>query len=240
MPDVLVLAVRGFVHATPRSRILTLALGDQRFTYRAGQAVMIGRHGQTLRKPYSIAAAPEQAQRDRELELLIQVGATGSAGSHLDDIERGTPIDVEGPLGSFYFPSSLTEPNLLFVAGGTGIAPLRAMLWHALLAEHPARIGVLYSARTPEEFAYAEELQQLAGADRITLRRTITRSDADHWSEGRGRVGLDQLGAMIPSPETLCFLCGPPPLLRDAEPLLRQLGIPDRRIRMERWDQSGT
>ncbi|MBI3264768.1 MAG: hypothetical protein HYZ58_16710 [Acidobacteria bacterium] len=239
MPDVLVLAVREIVHATPRSRILRLSLGDRRFTYRAGQAVMIGRHGQTLRKPYSLAAAPEQADRDKTLELLVQVGSTGSAGSHLDGAEAGTPIDVEGPLGSFYFPPSFSESNLLFIAGGTGIAPLRAMLWHVLMTTPEVRIGVLYSARTPDEFAYIEELQHLAGGDRIKLQRTVTRSGADDWAEGRGRLGLDQLGAMIPSPETLCFLCGPPALLRHAEPLLRQLGIAERRIRMERWEKSG-
>lgn len=239
MPDVLVLAVREIVQATPRSKILKLALGDQRFTYRAGQAVMIGRHGQTLRKPYSLATAPEQADRDRALELLIQVGTTGSAGPHLDGIETGTPIDVEGPLGSFYFPSTFSEKNLVFIAGGTGIAPLRAMLWHVLMTNREAHLGVLYSARTPDEFAYAEELRQLASADRIRLQRTVTRSGTDDWAEGRGRLGLDELGAMIPTPDTLCFLCGPPSLLRDAEPLLHQLGVTERRIRMERWEESG-
>lgn len=240
MPDALLLAVRELVQETPRSKILRLHLGDQPFKYFPGQAVMIGRHGQPHRKPYSLAAAPEQAERDRHLELLIQVGATGSAGPHVDPVESGTLIDVEGPLGSFYLPSAFSEPNLLFIAGGTGIAPLRAMLWHVLLSNERERIGVVYSARAPNEFAYAAELQQLAETERIMLRRTVTRSDAADWSGDRGRVGLDQLGAMIPGPDTLCFVCGPPSLLRDVEPLLRQLGISRRRIRMEQWEEAAT
>ncbi|MBI4476738.1 MAG: hypothetical protein HY654_06165 [Acidobacteria bacterium] len=236
MPDVLVLAVAEFVPATPRSKILRLDLGDHRFSYRAGQAVRIGRHGQRLRKPYSLATAPEQADRERTLELLVQVGETRSAGAHLDGVEPGTPIDLEGPLGSFYFPATFSESNLLFIAGGTGIAPLRAMVWHVLLTSPHAHIGVLYSARTPDEFAYADELQRLASESRITLQRTVTRAGAGDWSEGRGRLGLDQFGAMIPGPDTLCFLCGPPSLLNHAEAQLRRLRITDDRIRRERWE----
>lgn len=234
MPDVLVLAAREMIDATPRSKILRLSLGDQPFSYRAGQAVMIGRHGQPLRKPYSIANAPEQAVRDGMLELLVQTTETRSAGVHLDGIEPGTPVDLEGPLGSFQFPVTFSESNVLFVAGGTGIAPLRAMLWHVLLTKPGTHVGVLYSARTPDEFAYADELQGLAAEQRIALRRTVTRSDAEHWLEGRGRLALDHYGAMIPGPETLCFMCGPPALLSDAESLLKQLGIADQRIRRER------
>ena len=235
MPDVLVVPAREMIDATPRSKILRLAL-EQPFTYLAGQAVMIGRLGQTLRKPYSIANAPEQAERDKTLELLVQVTETRSAGVHLDGIEPGTPVGLEGPLGSFQLPESFTESNLLFVAGGTGIAPLRAMLWHVLLTKPATHIGVLYSARTPDEFAYAGELQQLATAGTITLQRTVTRGNPDEeWSGGRGRLALDHFGAMIPNAETLCFMCGPPSLIQDAESHLLKLGIEERRIRREKW-----
>lgn len=239
MPDALVLPVREIVHETPRCRILRLDLGDQPFAYRPGQAVMLGRHGQPVRKPYSLASAPEQVADTQQLEVLVQIGILGKPEPHLDGLEVGTPIDVEGPMGSFCFPSQVEEPNLLFIAGGTGIAPLRAMLWHSLLSNGSKRIGVLYSARTPEEFAYGAELRELASRDRITLRRTVTRSDAAGWTEGRGRLGMDELSAMVNGPDTLCFICGPDSLVRDVEPMLLQLGISRQRIRAERWGSSG-
>ena len=72
-------------------------------------------------------------------------------------------VDVEGPLGSFTFPAAPDERRFVFIAGGTGIAPLRAMLRHALHAAAIARSACFYSARTPDEFAYEDEFRD-AGA----------------------------------------------------------------------------
>ena len=75
----------------------------------------------------------------------------------------------------------------MFIAGGTGIAPLRAMMRHALRLPH-RNIGLFYSARTPDEFAYEQELRDLARNGEIELRQTVTRAlDAD-WSGPRGRL----------------------------------------------------
>ena len=82
--------------ATPRARIVRLDLNGRTFDYEAGQAVLVAKHGHTTRKPYSIASAPEDARRDRSLELLVGVEADGSAGDHLP-LDSGAAIDVEGP-----------------------------------------------------------------------------------------------------------------------------------------------
>ena len=79
------------------------------------------------------------------------------------------------------------ERRFLFIAGGTGIAPLRSMLWHALLAERDGHIGLIYSVRSPEEFAYMEEFQRLEDEGRIDFRHTVTRAsgrrlDAAGWA----------------------------------------------------------
>jgi ferredoxin-NADP reductase len=230
----LTLPIRDVVAATARARILRLDLTGRRFEYLPGQAVMIAMHQHERRRPYSIAAAPEDAEQDGSLELLIGVGEDGSAGPHLT-LEPGTLVDVEGPLGRFTFPLHPAEQRFVFIAGGTGIAPLRAMLRHALHVPH-REIGLFYSARTPADFAYEAELRALAGEGKIELRQTVTREvDVGGWEGRRGRIGRDDLAPLVHGPATLCFICGPPALVDEIPRLLEELGIPRERIRLEEW-----
>ena len=232
---VLTLRIGDVQPATPRARIVRLDLDGQSFAYDAGQAVLVGAHGQPKRKPYSIATAPEDALRDRCLELLVGVEADGAPGEHLA-LDTGALVDVEGPIGSFTFPAAPEERQFVFIAGGTGIAPLRAMLRHALSIPH-RNIGLFYSARTPEEFAFDREFRRLADAGDIELRQTVTRATETDWSGARGRLKRDALEELVHDPATLCFVCGPPALVSEMPKILRDLGIPGSRIRVEEWDK---
>ena len=228
------LPLRVVASATPRSRLLHLDLEGQPFVFRAGQAVMAGATGQPVRKPYSIASSPEDVVRDGRLELLVGVDAAGSAGAHLP-LEPGTTIEVEGPLGSFTFPDQPDGWRFLFIAGGTGISPMRSMLRHALASVRGADVALLYSARTPEEFAFEEELRELAATGRIELRQTVTRDLTGPWSGARGRIDGEQLRPLVHGTDTRCFLCGPPALVADVPPVLAGLGVDPARIHVEQW-----
>ena len=218
--------------ATPRAHSVRIDLGGALFPYLAGQAVLLAAHGVGKRRPYSIAAAPEEALRDDALELLVGVDAEGHVGGDMR-LAPGTLVDLEGPFGRFTFPADPAERRFLFIAGGTGIAPLRAMLHHALNVPHDA-IGLLFSARTPAEFAYEPELRALADARRIELELRVTR-EADDWSGVRGRLGRDDLAPLVHGRATLCFVCGPPALVAEIPQLLVDLGVPRERIRTEEW-----
>jgi len=226
---VLTLPIREVLEATPRARIVRLDLGDRAFDYDAGQAVLIAPHGDPRRVPYSIASAPEDARRDRMLELLV--GADPSESPCFVPIV-GALVDVEGPLGAFTFPALPEVRRFLFIAGGTGIAPPRAMLRPALAASYDS-VGVFYSARTPDDFAYAAELRALAEAGRIELRQTITRSTTADWTGVRGRLTRDTLADLVHDTATLCFVCGPPSLVDEVPRLLEGMGIERTRIRIE-------
>jgi ferredoxin-NADP reductase len=228
------LAIRDIVTATPRARIMRIELGGEPFPYRPGQALLIGAHGGERRRPYSIAGAPEDAERDDCLELLIGVDEEGRPGPHLE-LEPRALVDVDGPVGRFVFPEHPEEQRFVFIAGGTGIAPLRAMLRHALHGPH-RQIGVFYSARTPSEFAYENELRALASDGRIELKQTVTRDfDAEGWTGTVGRFGRRDLAHLVHDPRTLCFVCGPPALVEEIPKVLEELGIPRPRIRVEEW-----
>ena len=222
------------VPATRRSLLVRLTLNG-RFPFLAGQAALIGAHRQPARRPDSIAVGPAESSRDRALEFLIGIGPDGTPGPHLPDLSPGTEVDLEGPFGSFVFPESPDASTFLLVAGGTGIAPLRAM-WHQALGRDPGwHIGVVYSARTPDEFAFGDELSALSSSGRLTYVRTATRHAGGAWDGVSGRIDRALLEAAIVNRETLCFVCGPEALVHDVPGMLREIGIPTERIRVEEW-----
>ena len=220
--------------ATPRAVLLGLTPSSP-FPFAAGQAAFIGQHGLGQRRPYSIAVGPAEAARDGRLEFLIGLSEDGSAGPHLPDLSRGVRVEVEGPFGTFKFPESPSERRFLFVAGGSGIAPLRAMVHHALMGDPGWRLALLYSARTPEEFAFDAELTSLAAAGRLTYHRTATRHTDPHWTGGRGRISRAMLEAAVDDAETLCFVCGPEALVHEVPRMLHDIGIASSRVRVEEW-----
>jgi len=233
--DVLTLPIRTIVRSTPLTRVIRLNLGDIPFAFHAGQAANIGLHGQSLRRPYSIASAPDDTSRYGRLEFLIKVDAQGLAGLHLDGMTPGSRIDLEGPFGSFTMPPQSDASSFLFVAGGTGISPMRS-IWRQLDAAGDRRpIAVLYSARTSDEFAYAAELKRMARRRGISLAMTVTGAVPSQWEGVSGRIGREQLARALPSTDPMCFLCGPQSLVDDVSQHLRQIGLPPARIRTEEW-----
>ena len=231
----LTLRVQDVAQATPRSLIVTLDLAGAALDYRAGQAVLVAQRGQAPRRPYSLALAPHEARASNTLELLVGLDAGESPDRHLSGVTPGMSVEVEGPIGSFQFPEHPRERTFLFVAGGTGIAPLRAMLHEALAREEGWSVSVVYSARTAGEFAYGDELRALAKARRIQLWQTVTREPAEAWSGRRGRIALHHLEEMVQDPESLCFVCGPHALVEDVPRLLQRVGVSPDRIKTEDW-----
>lgn len=235
MPPFVTVPIAGATPATPRSALLTLDLRGTPFTFTAGQAIIIGDHRQTVRRPYSIACSPEQAALTHALELLVGLDAGGAPGPHLPSLAPGTAIDVEGPLGTFTFPESTRQTRLLFVGGGTGIAPLRAMMDHAMRVRPSARLALLYSARRADDFAFIEELRAHAASGRLELHQTVTRDD-EGWQGERGRIGRAHFEAVLHEPaNTLCFICGPPAMVTESVATLAGLGVDPAAIRIEQW-----
>ena len=233
MPDVLTLPVRSVVTTTPLTRLIRVDLGTRPFVFQAGQAALIGTHGQTERRPYSIASSPDDAVRHRRLEFLVKVDAMGTIGPHLAAVQPGSRIDFEGPTGAFTLGTA-PAPAYLFVAGGTGISPLRAMLRHLIATDGGVPLSVLYSARVPEEFAFRQELERLARRRLIQLQLTVT-GQTDAWDGVRGRIAMETLERALPSKDAVCYLCGPPAMVEDVPPLLRLLGVPSSQVRTEEW-----
>lgn len=183
--------------------------------------------------PYSIASAPEETASSGSLEFLIKTDHGGRWGEHFEPLRRGAVLAVRGPSGMFTFPDSPRERHFLFIAGGTGIAPLRSMIRHAVLSRRPGRIRLLYSARTPGDFAYLPELRAMVRRGQLDLWLTATRQMTPRWRGARGRIVPAQLSPLVEDPATLCFVCGPTAMVADVPLILQGLGIDRSRIRVE-------
>jgi ferredoxin-NADP reductase len=141
---------------------------------------------------------------------------------------------VRGPFGRFTFPSRSADTDFLFIAGGTGIAPLRAMIRHGRTRAHGV-FRLLYSARTPLDFAYRGELCGMARRGEIELMLTATRDVTKRWKGERGRITRAQLAVLIGEVAPLCFVCGPASMVDEVPRMLRDLGIDRSRIFVEEW-----
>ena len=229
------LPIREAIPATPRAHIVKLDLQGQLFRYLAGQAAYLQPQGADKRRPYSIASAPEETAQHGLIEFLVQTSGNGSSGLTAELIRPGTAVAVDGPLGSFTFPEHPSERRFVFIAGGTGIAPLRSMLWHTLLTERDGHVSLIYSVRSPEEFAYRDEFQRLEDEGRIEFRHTVTRAATEGWSGRHGRIDVHCLDGLVEPGNTLCFVCGPAALIGDIRPQLMELGVRVDQIRIENW-----
>ena len=219
--------------ASVRSRLLIADISGYPFQYLPGQAVMMAPHGAPARRPFSLASSPERATETHSVELLI---AMEGGSEDLRWATAGALIDLEGPFGTFTFPASVEESRLLFVAGGTGIAPVRAMLDHALRRHPTQRISLLYSARRSDEFVFTEEFRDHERAGRLELHQTVTRDDSTSWDGKRGRISRSHFEAVLHDPaSTLCFVCGPASLVNESAATLEELGVPAALIRTEDW-----
>jgi ferredoxin-NADP reductase len=230
-------AVREVIQETPRAAILRLDAGRDVVLFAAGQAAMVGLADRAGRKPYSIACSPEHSARSGVLEFLIEAGDSGRPGPHLTGVRPGSRVAVEGPIGGFILPRILRRRELLFVAGGTGIAPLRAMIGSALTRAHPPGMTLIYSARTPKEFAFRRELAGLARRRQLRLCMTATREHGASWRGRRGRIQPEWIDAFVERRSPLCFVCGPEGFVEHLRGMLMAGGIPESDIRREQWGQ---
>jgi ferredoxin-NADP reductase len=230
VPDALTLSVRGVSAPTPTTRRLVLDLCGVRFAYQAGQSASIGLHGQRERRAYSIASAPADSLADGTIEFLVRTNPGGSLGRHLDGVREGSRVDFEGPFGAFLLPDTLPEGPLVFVAGGTGLAPLRSLAREARARGHRGPRHLIYSVRDADDIAYRDELAEWREAV-VTVTRQLTTG----WSGRRGRIDLGLLRPFVGDPTPLCFLCGPSSMVDDLTHLLSQLGVPADHVRTEQW-----
>jgi ferredoxin-NADP reductase len=226
---------------TPRARSLFLEVPGWE-GHRAGQHVdvrLTAEDGYQAQRSYSIASAPE----DGRLEILVERLDDGEVSPYLtDELRVGDSLELRGPIGGWFTWEARAGGPLLLVAGGSGIAPFRAMLRHRAAAKSDVPTRLLYSSRSREETFYAEELDRLAAEDgALEVTHTLTRSQPPGWAGYSRRIDREMLEEVAWAPEErpLGFVCGPTPLVEAAASALVDLGHDPARVKTERFGATG-
>jgi len=208
--------------------------------HQAGQHVDIrltAEDGYQAERSYSIASGPE----DPHLVLTVERLEDGEVSPYLTDVLMpGDELELRGPIGGYFvWEESLGGP-LLLVAGGSGVAPFRAMLRHESAVHSSVPTRLLYSSRSLEDLIYREEL--LDGAyGGVEVQVALTREWPDGWSGHRGRIDAELLErvAWAPSERPLTYICGPTAFVETAAQSLVGQGHDPRRVRTERFGPTG-
>ena len=202
--------------------------------FAAGQAVMAGLASLGTTQPYSLACSPAQALASGCLELLVGVDPGRRLAPHLGFASPGDRVVVSAPIGSFVLPNDIAQSHLLLVAGGSGIAPLRAQLWDALERHQSRQISLVYSARTADDFCFEPEFRRLHDEQRMRYLPTATR-EASSWTGHRGRVDQSWLLALLSGGTACCSVCGSDGFVAAITRMLGRAGVPDASILQERY-----
>jgi NAD(P)H-flavin reductase len=217
-----VAAVRDLTHDV---RQIDLALIDPpQIHFLAGQFVSfeVDRPGfQTpATRPYSIASPPEQTDR---IQLVLNHVAEGPGSTYLFGLRAGQRTTFKGPVGSFTLRNNARD--VLFVATGTGIAPIRSMLWSLANRASTRRITLFWGLRSERDLYYQDEVAVLA--QRLpNLSATVTLSQpTGGWDGAVGRV-LPLVGNAVTTTSNLeVYLCGNGGMIRDVRDIVRQKGL---------------
>jgi NAD(P)H-flavin reductase len=194
--------------------------------FAAGQFTMLGTFG-GAEAPISVTSSPVAGPMEQTIRDV------GGVTHDLTTVEPGNMLTVRGPYGTGWNITDGAGGDLVFVAGGIGLAPLRSALLEALATRAAyRRVVVLYGARSPHEQVFRDDLARWAAADGgVALDVTVDRADRG-WA---GPVGLvtDLIpGAGFDPARTLALVCGPEVMMRFVAAALIDAGVPAGRIRI--------
>lgn len=178
-----------------------------------------------------------------EEETFFTIRRVGSCTEALHELRPGDRFGVRGPYGNGFPMEAYRGRNLLFVAGGIGLIPLRSCIVYAMAhREQYGRIQIFYGARTPKDLMYLPDLKRWEQAAGIECYLTVDRADPS-WEGHVGVVGslFRKPGVDLAVDNTTAFVCGPPVMFRFVIQDLKGLGFEDRHIvsTLERYMKCG-
>jgi ferredoxin-NADP reductase len=234
--------VSKIIEETPRVKSLVLDVPGWP-GHRPGQHVdvrLTAEDGYQAQRSYSVASEPERAS----VLLTVEHIAGGEVSSYLAaNVQPGDRFELRGPIGGYFVWTVAVGGPLFLVAGGSGIAPLMAMLRHRTAVKSTVPAVLLYSSRTVEDIIYREELGRMAMSnDGLTVAHTLTRRQPPGWSGGARRIDgsmLESIGFPA-SARPRIFVCGPTSLVESVGQSLLALGHERTLIKTERFGPTGT
>lgn len=203
----------------------------------AGQFVSleVPRDGGQEARPYSIASAPHDR---KSFDLCLNRVEGGYVSNHLCDLAAGATVDLNGPHGSFVVSPPI-EQDLVFIATGTGIAPIRGMLAEILNAreEPPHDVWLIFGVRHSETILYRSKFENWAAQHpRFHFLPTLSRPSAD-WRGKTGYVQEHLREIFAGRKDFKAYICGLKAMVDEVRFILKEeFGLDRRQIRFEKYD----
>jgi NAD(P)H-flavin reductase len=189
------------------------------FAFRPGQFNMLYVHG-VGEVPVSISGDPTSPDR-----LIHTIRAVGTVTRVMDQLGAGDVLGVRGPYGSAWPIAEVKGRDVLVIAGGLGLAPLRPVILEVLgNRERYGRVTILVGARSPADLLYRRELEHWRGRFDVRLEAIVDRAGRDWF----GSVGVVTrlLDAVPLDPDDAVFVCGPEIMMGFAARELEKRGVP--------------
>ena len=225
------LRVAEVIAETPDAHSLVLTVPPAlatAFTYRPGQylTVLVPQNDGNVARCYSLSSSPHT---DSDLKITVKRVRDGQASNWIcDHVRAGGTLDLLPPAGEFT-PASLDD-DLLLLAGGSGITPVMGIV-KSVLAHGRGRLALVYANRDERSVIFRAELAALS--EQYGDRLSVT-----HWLDSeRGAPDEATLAEMIAEWTTReAYVCGPEPFVAVSRKALQQAGVPEDRVRIERFD----
>lgn len=199
---------------------------EKNFSFKAGQFAEYSAFGEG-ECTFCIASSPT---RKGYVECTFR--EAGRVTSALAKLEEGQTMGFRGPYGNTFPIDDWKGKNLLFIAGGIALPPMRCVIWNALdTRENFKDISILYGAKSVADLVYKHELKEWDERPDVKLVTTVDPGgETPDWT---GEVGFVPavLEKMNPSPEnTIAIVCGPPVMIKFTFPVLEKLGFASENI----------
>jgi ferredoxin-NADP reductase len=207
--------------------------------FKSGQYVnvFVTVDGTRTSRPFSIASP---ATRRDALTILVRRQAGGFVSPHLvDHAAVGDALEISGPAGDFFHHPLRDRPDLLLVAGGSGLAPFLGILEELAARSSPVRAVLLLGSRTEADILLREHLARLEAERPCHLQVVHVLSEPEPgWTGDRGFIDGACVLRHVPAERVAgmsAFVCGPAPLLALARAELPRIGVAAHRIRTEAY-----
>ncbi len=178
-----------------------------------------------------------------EEETFFTIRQVGSCTARLHQLQPGQQFGVRGPYGNGFPMDDYAGKNLVFVAGGIGLIPLRSCIIYALQnRKQYQQIQIFYGAKTPAELMYMPNLKNWEESAGVECHLTVDRA-TNGWKGNVGVVGslFKKSGVKVPVDNTIAFVCGPPIMFRFVIQDLLAMGFQEQNIvsTLERYMKCG-
>ena len=213
------------IDETPDTTTLRLAFQDpgvaESFVFQAGQFAEYSVFGEG-ECTFCIASAPTR------LPLIeCSFKKVGKVTTALSRLDVGDTMGFRGPYGNSFPIDSWRGKNLVFVAGGIGLAPVRCVIQNALdQREHFGDITIVYGARSVSDLVYKRELDEWSARDDVSFVKTVDPGgETEDWDGSVGFVPTVLDEAAPASEGTVAVVCGPPIMIKFTLPVLDKHGF---------------